>query len=52
MHHPPQPDQSNFAFDTYEARKETRKHLLGVSLVYLSGYFTDPSALFHPELIH
>jgi hypothetical protein len=26
--------------------------LLGFSLVYLTGYFTDPPALFHPQLIH
>jgi hypothetical protein len=39
-------------FETFEARKESRKSLLGFSLVYLTGYFTDPPALFHPELIH
>ena len=39
-------------FETFDARKESRKSLLGFSLVYLSGYFTDPPALFHPELIH
>ena len=38
-------------FDSFEARKESRKSLLGFSLVYLTGYFTDPPALFHPELI-
>jgi phage terminase large subunit-like protein len=52
MQYPQPPDPNSFAFDTYEARKETRKNLLGFSLVYLSGYFTDPPALFHPELIH
>jgi hypothetical protein len=39
-------------FDTFEARKESRKSLLGFSLVYLTGYFTDPPATFHPELVH
>jgi phage terminase large subunit-like protein len=52
MQHPQPPEPNSFAFDTYEARRQTRQHLLGFSLVYLSGYFTDPPALFHPELIH
>ena len=39
-------------FGTFDARKESRKSLLGFSLVYLTGYFTDPPALFHPELMH
>ena len=39
------------AFETFEGRKESRKTLLGFSLVYLTGYFTDPPALFHRELI-
>jgi hypothetical protein len=39
-------------FETFEARKESRKSLLGFSLVYLTGYFTDPPATFHPELVH
>jgi phage terminase large subunit-like protein len=39
-------------FDTHEARKESAKTLLGFSLVYLTGYFTDPPATFHAELIH
>jgi hypothetical protein len=39
-------------FDTFDARKESRKSLLGFSLVYLTGYFTDPPATFHPELVH
>jgi hypothetical protein len=39
-------------FETFDARKESRKTLLGFSLIYLSGYFTDPPALFHPQLIH
>jgi phage terminase large subunit-like protein len=45
-------DQTDYQFDNYEARKESRKTLLGFSLIYLSGYFTDPPALFHPQLIH
>jgi phage terminase large subunit-like protein len=44
--------QSDSLFDTFDARKESRKSLLGFSLVYLTGYFTDPPATFHPELIH
>jgi hypothetical protein len=32
--------------DTFDARKESRKSLLGFSLVYLSGYFTDLPATF------
>lgn len=43
--------QSDYQFDSYEGRKASRKFLLGFSLVYLTGYFTDPPALFHPELI-
>src|SRR5580704_2231895 len=39
-------------FETFEGRKESRKHLLGFSLIYLTGYFTDPPATFHPQLIH
>jgi phage terminase large subunit-like protein len=42
---------SSNSFDNYEGRKESRKYLLGFSLVYLTGYFTDPPATFHPELI-
>lgn len=38
-------------FDTFEGRRESAKTLLGFSLVYLTNYFTDPPALFHPELI-
>jgi predicted phage terminase large subunit-like protein len=30
---------------------ESAKSLLGFSLVYLTSYFTDPPATFHPELI-
>jgi hypothetical protein len=51
MSHPPTLQQLD-PFETFEARKESRKSLLGFSLVYLTGYFTDPPALFHPELIH
>ncbi|HVB33726.1 MAG TPA: hypothetical protein VNJ52_05050 [Patescibacteria group bacterium] len=39
-------------FDTHDARRASAKTLLGFSLVYLTGYFTDPPASFHPELIH
>jgi hypothetical protein len=35
-----------------EARTESLKRLLGFSLVYLTGYFTDPPASLHPELVH
>src|ERR1039457_2013010 len=38
-------------FESFEARKESRKSLLGFSLVYLTGYFTDPPATFHRELV-
>lgn len=40
------------AFETFDGRKESRKHLLGFSLIYLTGYFTDPPATFHPQLVH
>jgi phage terminase large subunit-like protein len=39
-------------FETYEARRESAQSLLGFSLIYLSGYFTDPPATFHPLLVH
>jgi phage terminase large subunit-like protein len=39
-------------FESHEARRESAKTLLGFSLVYLTGYFTDPPASFHPELVH
>ena len=53
MSHPqPQPSPADSPFDSFEARKESRKHLLGFSLIYLTGYFTDPPATFHPQLIH
>jgi hypothetical protein len=39
-------------FESYDGRRESAKSLLGFSLVYLTGYFTDPPATFHPELIH
>lgn len=42
----------NFVYETNEARKESRKTLLGFSLIYLSGYFTDPPATLHPQLVH
>jgi phage terminase large subunit-like protein len=48
----PQPAQLNsLAFDSFEARKESRRNLLGFSLIYLTGYFTDPPATFHPQLL-
>ncbi len=40
------------AFDTFDGRKEARKRLLGFSLLYLTGYFTDPPATFHPQLVN
>jgi predicted phage terminase large subunit-like protein len=50
---PQQPTASlSLTFDSFEARKEARKRLLGFSLIYLTGYFTDPPALFHPQLVH
>ena len=52
MQHPTPTILPSLPFDTFEARKESRKHLLGFSLVYLTGYFTDPPAAFHPQLIH
>jgi len=39
-------------FESYEGRRESAKTLLGFSLVYLTGYFTDPPASFHRELFH
>lgn len=39
-------------FETYDARRESATTLLGFSLIYLSGYFTDPPAAFHPQLVH
>ena len=39
-------------FESYDARRESAKSLLGFSLVYLHGYFSDPPATFHPELVH
>ena len=49
----PQPPQSSLslAFETFDGRKESRKHLLGFALIYLTGYFTDPPATFHPRLV-
>ena len=51
MSHPQTLEQLD-PFDNFEARKESRKHLLGFSLIYLTGYFTDPPATFHPQLVH
>jgi hypothetical protein len=39
-------------FESFDGRRESAKTLLGFSLVYLTGYFTDPPASFHSELIH
>ena len=39
-------------YESYDARRESARTLLGFSLVYLHGYFTDPPATFHPELVH
>jgi hypothetical protein len=39
-------------YEAFEARRESAKTLLGFSLVYLTGYLTDPPALFHPQLVH
>ena len=39
-------------YESYDARRESAKTLLGFSLVYLTGYFTEPPAIFHPELVH
>ena len=53
MPHQQSPESSlSIAFETFEGRKESRKHLLGFSLIYLTGYFTDPPATFHPQLVH
>ena len=39
-------------YEAFDARRESAKTLLGFSLVYLTGYFTDPPATFHPQLVH
>jgi phage terminase large subunit-like protein len=39
-------------FETYEARRESAKTLLGFALVYLHGYFNEKPAAFHAELVH
>ena len=39
-------------YETYEERRESAKTLLGFSLVYLHGYFTEKPAVFHAELVH
>jgi phage terminase large subunit-like protein len=51
---PPEPPRLSLslAFDNFEGRKESRKTLLGFSLIYLTGYFTDPPATFHAQLVH
>jgi phage terminase large subunit-like protein len=50
---PPQLAENSLnPFETFDARKESRKHLLGFSLIYLTGYFTDPPATFHSQLVH
>ena len=39
-------------YESFEARRQSAKTLLGFSLIYLTGYFSDPPASFHPELIN
>lgn len=39
-------------YESYEARRQSAKTLLGFSLVYLHGYFSDPPATFHPQLVN
>ena len=39
-------------YESFDSRRESAKTLLGFSLVYLHGYFSDPPASFHPELIN
>lgn len=39
-------------FESYDARRESAKSLLGFSLIYLTGYFSDPPASFHPQLVN
>ena len=50
--HPNPPPILDSFYESYDARRESAQSLLGFSLVYLSGYFTDPPATFHPELVH
>lgn len=38
-------------FDTYEARKESARSLLGFSLIYLPGYFYEPPGTFHAQMV-
>src|SRR6185437_16114882 len=38
--------------DSFDTRRELRKTLLGFALTYLTGYFPDPPAVFHPQLVH
>ena len=47
-----QPQLLDSPFDSFEGRRERSKTLLGFALVYLTGYFTDPPASFHFELVH
>jgi hypothetical protein len=51
MSYPNQTTQPDL-YEAFEARRESAKTLLGFSLVYLTGYFTDPPASFHPQLVH
>jgi ABC-type Na+ transport system ATPase subunit NatA len=39
-------------YKSFEARRQSAKTLLGFSLIYLTDYFGDPPALFHPELVN
>jgi predicted NACHT family NTPase len=50
---PSQPSQSPTLdlYESYEARRQSAKSLLGFSLVYLHGYFSDAPASFHPQLV-
>ena len=48
--HQLQPLQALDLFESFDGRRESAKSLLGFSLVYLTGYFTDPPAIFHPQL--
>jgi hypothetical protein len=52
MQSQPTPTLLDSPFDSYDGRRESAKSLLGFSLVYLTGYFTEPPATFQPELIH
>ena len=52
MHQPNSIPLVDSPFDSYDGRRESAKTLLGFSLVYLTGYLTDPPAEFHPQLLH